>query len=137
MNLEWSFEDFIFGFIYGQVTMFVVGVWSLLIGVVTGVLWWLGGQGFLGTKDWRREGCPFITSSVFFFGNHLMESILLERLSGALISLPLQIIAFHIGYGEPSAQPPDEGSWLGKRFGKWTRPVWFLILIISMGPLFL
>ena len=85
-------EDFIFGFIVGQVTMFVIGPWSLLIGVLSGVCWVGGGQGWLGTKAWRRLGCPLLVCLPFALSGHLV---------GALISFPLQILSQSIGYGIP------------------------------------
>ena len=121
-------EDFIAGFAVGQVTMFVIGAWSLLLGAITGLLWVAGGRGWLGTNLWRRVGISFIISTTFAVAKHSFLP---------LIAFPLMWGSMAIGYGTPSTQPPDAGSWLGRIFGKWTRVAWFIILAIAMLPLFL
>lgn len=120
-------EDLISGFVVGLVTFFVIGWWSLLIGVLCGVLWVLGGVGWLQTKLWRRLGVPIVVC---------LSSALKGHLIGALITLPLMFGALCIGYGEESVGPPyDAGSWLGREFRRYTRLVWYIILAISMLPL--
>lgn len=121
------FEDFFAGFAVGQVTMFVIGPWSLLIGIITGVLWVLGGRGWLGTKGWRRIGVPAVISLPWALNGHFI---------GSLISFPLQFGAHTFGYGEIDSNDPN-GSFLGRIFGRWTRAIWYLILAVSMIPLFL
>lgn len=119
-------EDFFYGFAIAQVTAFVWGAWSLAVGVVSGICWVGGGQGWLGTKAWRRIGVPILVSLPFGLLGHAL---------GCGISGSLQMLWHTVGYGEPSSNPPDEGSWLGRIFGKWTRLVWFLILGLTLIPL--
>ena len=130
------FEDFIAGFAVGQVTMFVWGAWSLAVGVVSGILWVGGGQGWYQTKAWRRVGVPIAVCLPFALSGHL---------AGSAISFSLQFGAQSLGYGEQDTDRFDDagitrindpGSWLGRIFGKLTRIVWYLILAVAMIPLF-
>ena len=121
------FEDFIQGFFLAQITMFYIGLWSLLIGLICGILWVLGGMGWLGYNTWRRLGIPLVICPLIAISRHTWIP---------LISFPLMFGTFCLGYGIPSTQPPDEGSWLGRRFKKWARLVWWWILLLSCTPLF-
>lgn len=121
-------EDFIIGFGFGQISMFVWGLWSLAIGLLSGILWVGGGHGWYGTKAWRRIGCPIFICIPFFLQGHVI---------GAGISFILQILWQTVGYGIPSVNPTDAGSQLGRIFGKWTKIVWLIILSVTMIPLFL
>ncbi len=120
-------EDLLAGFIIGLSTWFVIGPWSILIACSTALLWMAGGRGYLSTNLWRRVGVSFIISTTFAVAKHSFIPI---------ISFPLMWGSMAIGYGVPSTQPPDEGSWLGRIFGRWTRVVWYLILGVAMIPLF-
>ena len=86
-------------------------------------------MGYLGSNAWRRVGCPLVMA-LAFLGLH-------GHLLAVAISGGLQYGAMSIGYGTPSTQPPDAGSWLGRKFGENTRLVWFGILALAMIPLFL
>lgn len=59
--------DFFIGFLVGQFTAFKIGFWSLAVGIVTGLLWYAAGQGWLGTKLWRVLGVPFVVTFAFVF----------------------------------------------------------------------
>lgn len=120
--------DFTAGFIVGQATTVVIGLWSITLGLLTGTLWVMGGRGFLGTNLWRRAGVSMVVSLTFALAKHSFIP---------MMSFPLMWLAMSVGYGTPSTQPPDEGSWLGRIFGEWARFLWFLILALTMIPLFL
>lgn len=122
------FEDFFSGFLVAQITALAIGPWSLLIGLFSGIAWVAGGQGWLGTKGWRRIGVPLLVCLPFALSGHIL---------GAVISGFGQFGVHCIGYGEPSTQPPDIGSWLGRIFGQYTRLVWFILLVITLIPLVL
>lgn len=117
-------EDFLCGFLFAQVTFFVVGWWSIFIGIISGICWIGGGQGWLGTKGWRRGLVPLLIVLPFVFNNHLLNS---------LISFLFQIGWQSVGYGEPSYE--DKGSWLGRRLGEWTRPIWLGVYVLTLVPL--
>jgi len=51
-------EEFLIGFVLGLGFFLAVGWWCVLLGLITGVAYCLGGMGFLQTKLWRRLGCP-------------------------------------------------------------------------------
>lgn len=119
------YEDFFAGFAIAQITALVWGVWSLAVGVVSGILWVGGGQGWLKTKAWRRIGVPMAVCLPFALSEHLLDFV---------ISFPLQCGVQCIGYGVPDIND-SEGSWLGRRFGKWARIVWFLLMGLSLVPL--
>lgn len=130
MKLLW--QDLLIGFIYGLVSYFAIGYWCLLLAGATSILWALGGAGWLGSILWRRLGCPIVLTSAFLFTDMAGHDHWLK-----IITLPMQFGAFSLGYGLPSNYYPyDQGSWLGKIFGKWTRVVWFSILAVAMTPLF-
>lgn len=116
------------GFLFGLVSCLSIGFYGVLIGILCSILWRFGGIGWFGTNLWRRIGIPLVLCTAFALSKHSWIPI---------ISFPLMWASLSIGYGTPSTQPPDEGSWLGRRFGKWTRCVWWLILMISLIPLFL
>lgn len=119
------FGDFIVGFAVGQITMFHIGLWSLLVGVLTANLFILGGQGWLGFNAWRRVGVPFVIFLAMKWGNPSGWPYL-----GALTMFG----ALSIGYGVPDST--DEGSWLGRHFN-YPRVVWYCILAVSIIPFFL
>ena len=121
-------EELLIGFIYGLISCFAVGFYGVFIAAGCSFLWALGGAGWLGTNMWRRIGCPLLMFGAFKWQNPS---------SWSWLGLALSIAALCTGYGEPSTQPPDEGSWLGRRFGRWTRPVWFLILALATAPMFI
>ena len=121
------FEDFIQGFFLGQLTAFVIGPFSLLVGVVTGVLWILGGMGYLSTNLWRRAGISVIMATIFAIAKHSWVPML---------AFPTMWLAMAQGYGTVDVND-SKGSWLGRIFGQYTRFAWWIILLISTVPLWL
>ena len=117
--MKLDYKDFFTGAIYGLICCFYLGPWGLPITLLIGLLWALGGAGWLGFNSWRRVGVPFVLFLMFKWHNPSGWPYL-----GALATFG----ALSIGYGEPSTQPPDEGSFLGRIFGKWTRLVWWIIV---------
>lgn len=120
-----DYEDLAIGWAVTQVTMFVIGIWSIPLGLLGAFLWWAGGRGILGTKAWRRVGIPLTICIPFATNNHLI---------GASISLVLQLGWQTVGYGTQDIND-SEGSWLGRIFKGATRFVWFLIYGLTMIPL--
>lgn len=120
-------SDLLKGYVYGLLSIFAIGLWGLWAAWITAGLWAAGGAGLYETKAWRRVGCPLLICSAFFPLHHL----------GAAVSFVLQFGAFSIGYGVPSAQPPDAGSWLGRTFGDRAFIIWALILAVVCVPMFL
>jgi hypothetical protein len=118
-------EDFLIGFIFAQVSYLVIGLWSVPIGVISGILWTLGGRGYMGTKAWRRYGVPLAICLPFAFTGHCI---------GALISLVAQYGVHCVGYGEIDVND-TEGSWLGRHFGSYTRLVWWGLMVLALFPL--
>lgn len=126
--MKLSFEDFFTGYIYGIASAFMIDWrWAIFVACLSGLLWALGGAGWLGLNGWRRFGCPLVLFVACKWHNPSVWPY---------IGLWLSFAALHIGYGLPSAQPPDAGSWLGRTFGKWTRVVWFVILALATAPMF-
>jgi hypothetical protein len=104
LNLE---EMFIGAFIQAPF-YFIIGWWVLLLMAISAILWALGGAAN-SNKLFRRLGVPVATSVAVALttGNWL-----------ALAFIPLGWGALSIGYGIPSTQPPDAGSFLGRFFLK-------------------
>ena len=108
------------GFLLGLGFFWAMGWWCVLLGLITGVAYRLGGSGWLGTKAWRRIGIPVL--------------LVLSMWSlSLLIRIPLGLVTFGlltIGYGtityDNQGKVTDEGSpygnfWLdlvGEKWGK-------------------
>lgn len=120
-------EDFFAGFAVTQITAIVIGPWSVFLGLVGGFLWFSGGQGYLGTKAWRRLGVPLVICTPFFW-----HTPWYWVLASGLAQFGVQ----SVGYGVPDYNDP-KGSFLGRIFGKWTRVVWYVLMLIALIPLFL
>lgn len=115
-----------------------VGLWALPMAVVTSLLWAVGGaEG--GKKVVRRLGVPLTITSVCALFAHSWVPF---------ISVPLAFGVLSIGYGIPSTQPPDEGSWLGQYCFElankneclaeiYCRTIIYAFLIIAFLPCFL
>lgn len=121
-----SWEETFIGFILGLGFFLAIGWWAILLGIATGILWKLGGLGFLQTKLWRRLGCPL---AILIALNHYTWATGLAVLaSWGILSL---------GYGSRSTQPYDHGTWLGnfwqnllgERWGKCAARLTILISI--------
>ena len=119
--------DMLYGFLYGLVSCVVLGWLGVLVAIVTSLLWCMGGIGVLGYNLWRRIGCPLMLAGSFALADHSLIPV---------VSGLMQYGAFCIGYGRPSTQPYDKGSWLGRTFA-YPKLVWFGILAVAMVPLFL
>lgn len=118
-------EDYLIGSVFGFVTCIVLGwYFGLACSIVCGILWVLGGRGFIGSKVWRRLGVPLLISLQFATNGHIL---------GSIISFLLQIGWQTAGYGEPS--PGDSGSWLGRLLNNYTRPVWLGVYALTLLPL--
>jgi hypothetical protein len=95
-------EEILVGFIYGACTWPCLSWLAVIPGVVSGILWAIGGSG---PKMVRRLGVPFVVAVSMAF-----TSIWL-----LFLVLPLWGIV-SIGYGMPDET--DEGSWLGRFWRK-------------------
>jgi hypothetical protein len=120
-------EDFAIGFFFGGISAMVIGWWGVIPAALSGVLWMLGGIGYMETKAWRRLGCAFVVCLPFSLTGHALC---------AVISFGLQCAWQTVGYGEPDVNDPN-GSWLGRLCGKYTREVWLGIYALMFAPLFL
>lgn len=98
--VEENVEEFTWGVVLG-LGFILVSYWLPLL---CGLLWRLGGSGWLGTKAWRRFGVPLAIASFTF------TSLTLASLLGAS-AISVGILC--IGYGTRSTQPFDPGSPLG------------------------
>jgi len=117
-------EEFLTGFIVGTIATFWCNMWWLLAGPLCGLLWALGGSGFLGTKLWRRLGVPVIIVAIYLRTTHHWVS---------MISIPLGWLVLCIGYGTPFQD--DKPSSLGKFFWDKTKGKQPLTDILTRGTL--
>lgn len=76
--------------------------WNIAIGILSAVLWAIGGASF-GKKIVRRLGVPILLVSSSIFGGNTWWG---------LLSIPLAFGVLSIGYGIPDSS--DEGSALGR-----------------------
>lgn len=117
--------DLVAGFGYGLTSCFFLGWSGVIVALGCSALWWMAGRGIGGTKLWRIIGCPIV---LCMSSGHTLA---------ILISMCLQFGWMSVGWGVPSTQPPDAGSWLGRIFGAWTKVVWFAVLTLVVGVMFL
>lgn len=97
-------NEVLVGAVFGWAMIFFIGFWALPLGLVTGLLWAIGGAGY--GKGWRRFGVPAVAALFWMLSG-------LPILHSAA-TIPGAIAILSIGYGIPSTQPPDEGSALGR-----------------------
>lgn len=131
-------EDFVIGFIVGQVTAFFVGWWCLVVGIVTGLLYVAAGRGWGGTKLWRIVGVPSVIGNIVYLYNHSYW---------VFISYILQIIVSTEGWSLPDANQtkasPIGKFWWGKLQPNRTlaevatRITWVGVVYLAMLFLFL
>lgn len=95
--------EVIVGFAHGAWAMVMIGLWwGLALGAGTAVLFALGGAG---QKLYRRIGVPAAVTALLVFSTGKCMMLLAGAAGFEVLSL---------GYGLPSTQPPDAGSWLGQ-----------------------
>jgi hypothetical protein len=126
-------EELIIGAVFGLVFAFKLGLWAVPLAVATSILWALGGAV---EKNYRRVGCAVLPAVL---GAFVLQSW------QPLWAAPMAYGALCIGYGMPSTQPPDKGSFLGQLMSGWlsspqlanvmTRIVVYAIILISFIPL--
>lgn len=95
-------SELVIGLIFGLIFAVKIGWWALALAPVTSFLWAAGG---LWNKAFRRIGCA------------LLPCLAVWAVSGwwwAILAFPLAFGVLCIGYGIPTTQPPDEGSFLGR-----------------------
>jgi len=95
-------EELIIGFTVGICSCLVIGFWAIPVSLVTSFSW--SYTAAAASKLYRRLGVPLVISSACAVVAHSWLP---------LISVPLAFGVLSIGYGIPSTQPPDAGSWLG------------------------
>lgn len=131
-------EELIIGAIVGLSFAVKVGWWAILLAVLTSPLWAMGGAE-KSSKLFRRLGVPLACSGLVAIIYHNWVP---------LISLPLASLVLHMGYGIPSTQPVDEGSWLGRLCFKWAnkneklaelycRTIIYTLLTLAFIPCFI
>ena len=96
-------EELLIGAIVGGLSALKVGWIALAIAPVTSFFWAYTGAG--ASKLYRRLGVPLVIASACAVVTHSWVPF---------ISVPLAFAVLSIGYGIPSTQPPDAGSWLGR-----------------------
>lgn len=101
--MKLNHEELLIGFIVGICSWLVIGFWAIPVALVTSFFWAYTGAG--ASKLYRRLGVPVVISSVCAYFAHTWIP---------LISVPLAFGVLSIGYGIPTTQPVDEGSWLGR-----------------------
>lgn len=98
-------EELLMGALVGFAYLSVIKWWALLAMPVCAVLWALGGTV---NKAYRRFGVAFVMGLV---AGWAMRS----PYAGAMVAFATGVV-MAIGYGVPTWQPPDKGSWLGRFF---------------------
>lgn len=132
MNL--NKEELIIGFIVGISSWLVIGFWAIPVSLVTSFFWAYTGAG--ASKLYRRLGVPALISGVCSVVTHSWIP---------LISILPAFGVLSIGYGIPSTQPPDGGSWLGrlcwtyagfdeKRAELYCRTIIYVLLALTFIP---
>lgn len=97
-------EELLIGAIVGLCFIPIIGLVALPMALATAILWNLGGaDGF--SKAYRRMGVPLVTC--------ITVAVVKQSLTPLISLLPVWGV-LSIGYGIPSTQPPDAGSWLGR-----------------------
>ena len=102
-------EELMIGAVCGFCTVLWTGVLCIPLTTLTAILWAVGGAGI---KSVRRYGVPFVWCLAVYFahGGNLL----------AFLPFPFMVALLSIGYGLPSTQPYDEGSFLGRFWWKIT-----------------
>lgn len=122
------------GAIVGGLSAIKVGWLALAIAPITSFLWAYTGAG--ASKLYRRLGVPVLISVACTISVHNLVP---------LLSIPLAFGVLSIGYGIPSTQPPDEGSWLGriafkiangneKKADLYCRGLIYILLVLAFIP---
>lgn len=99
-----NFSEVLTGLIFGLAWVGYVGWHVLWLAPLCSLLWALGGSV---NKIWRRVGA---TSAVVIFLTVTTTKLWVLCFAFGLFAV------LSIGYGIPSTQPPDKGSWLGRFF---------------------
>ncbi len=131
-------EELLIGFIVGICFMPIIGLVAMPMALATAVLWNLGGaDGF--SKAYRRIGVPVVCCVVV---------AIVKQSYIPLLSIVPAWGVLSIGYGIPSTQPKDEGSWLGRLAYKlsegnesladlYCRGLIYILLALSFTPCFI
>ena len=105
-------EEAALGAAFGASLGFFVGpIMGVAAALGCAFLWALGGAEN-SKKAWRRLGVPLVALDVFILAHVPIKFPLVLASTGAAFGV------LTIGYGIPSTQPPDAGSWLGRFFYK-------------------
>lgn len=96
--------EILIGGFYAGCWYWATGIWTILTVSCCAAFWRMGGaDGY--SKAWRRFGVPASLCAILYFN--------FADINFIILSFPLLAAALHIGYGLPSTQPIDEGSFLG------------------------
>ena len=106
--LKDNWEEWFIGFILGLGFFPVLGLGSIVLGVVTGILFRMGGAGIWKTKAWRRVGIPLLLVAI-------MPKSLLGSCGGGLASWGL----LTLGYGTLTLNPDGSVQDPGSPLGNW------------------
>lgn len=103
---------------------------TIFFGTVASIFWAKSGRG--DSKLWRRLGVPVvIVSGILMSSQHTLQSAL-----PLLAWIPICFGILSLGYGIPSTQPPDSGSWLGRITFRIARGNETLATILAHGVIF-
>lgn len=97
-------EELLIGLIFGLCFIPSLEWYALLLAPVTSFLWALGGSED-GLKIYRRLGVPLVTS---------LLCVIVQHSWWPALSIPMGFAVLSLGYGIPTIQPVDAGSWLGQ-----------------------
>lgn len=97
-------NELLVGFLLTLCLTPIMGALGLLALIICPLLWALSGMHGQ-DKIWRRLGVPVVWALAILAHCHNWY---------VLLAIPMSFGALCIGYGIPSTQPPDEGSWLGR-----------------------
>lgn len=103
-------EELLIGFIVGICSWVVISFWAIPVALVTSFFWAYTGAG--ASKLYRRLGVPALISTACAITTHSWIP---------LISILPAFGVLSIGYGIPTTQPFDEGSWLGRICFGWAK----------------
>ncbi|MCG3177015.1 MAG: hypothetical protein MOGMAGMI_01979 [Candidatus Omnitrophica bacterium] len=109
--LKLNYEEMALGAAFGAALGFFVGpILAVIAALACAFLWAFGGSG--AGRAWRFVGVPLVALAAIALARVPVE------LLHALASTGAALGVLTIGYGIPSTQPPDAGSFLGRFFYK-------------------
>lgn len=126
--LKLNYEEMALGAAFGAALGFFVGpILAIIAALACAVLWAIGGAGF--GRAWRFVGVPLVALAVIALARVPVATI------HAIASTGVALGILTIGYGIPSTQPPDAGSFLGRFFYKLAKQNGLKANLLTRGAL--